>query len=132
MSRSERQGPSMPKIPKPDDESKAFFRAVVPSHPAVTVRPMFGNVSAFVHGNMFMGLFGADLFLRLPDDDRATVQEAGGGPFEPMPGRPMTGYVLVPAAWRDRPEVLGEWIDRSLAWAERLPPKEPKPKTRSR
>jgi TfoX/Sxy family transcriptional regulator of competence genes len=118
----------MPKMPKPDEETKAFFRSVVPDHPDVAVRPMFGNLSAFVHGHMFMGLFGADLFLRLPDDERAEVAAAGGGPFEPMPGRAMTGYVVVPAAWREQPEILTGWIDRSLAWAERLSPKEPKPK----
>src|SRR5438552_7987136 len=87
---------SMPPIPKPDAATKAFFRSVVPDHPAVGVRPMFGNLAAFVNGNMFMGLFGPDLFLRLSDDDQALVQKAGGGSFEPMPGRAMSGYVVVP------------------------------------
>jgi TfoX/Sxy family transcriptional regulator of competence genes len=119
--------PPMPKIPKPDEETKALFESVVPDHPNVTTRPMFGNVSAFVHGNMFMGLFGRDLFLRLSDEDRDAVTAAGGGPFEPMPGRPMRDYVLVPGAWLEQPARLREWADRSLEWAEALPPKERKP-----
>src|SRR5437879_641385 len=42
---------SMPAMPKPDEDTKAFFKEVVPEHPAVLVRPMFGNLAAFVNGN---------------------------------------------------------------------------------
>src|SRR5207249_2191594 len=80
---------AMPKIPKPDEEAKEFFRSVVPEEPDVAIRPMFGNVSGFVNGNMFMGLFGNGLFLRLPDGERDQVMAGGGSSFEPMPGRPM-------------------------------------------
>lgn len=113
----------MPKIPKPDEASKAFFQSIVPDRPDVRVKPMFGNVSAFVNGNMFMGLFGSDLFLRLGEADRDAVTGGGGGPFEPMPGRPMREYVVLPAAWRDDLERIREWVQRSLDWAARLPPK---------
>ena len=122
------KGSSMPKMPKPDEESKEFFRSVVPDHPAVTVRPMFGQLSAFVNGNMFMGLFGTALFVRLPEEEHETILEAGGAPFEPMPGRPMRGYVLLPSVWRDEPGRVHEWVGRSLDRAEELPPKEPKKK----
>ncbi len=63
----------MPKMPRPDEASKAFFHSVVPEGPDVRVRPMFGNLAAFVNGNMFMGLFGSDLFVRLEDADRDSV-----------------------------------------------------------
>src|SRR5919198_1565611 len=114
---------SMPKIPKPAEADKAFFQSLVPERPDVRVKPMFGNVSAFVNGNMFMGLFGSDLFLRLPDEARESLRKAGGGQFEPMPGRPMRGYVILPASWRRQPKRIREWVDRSLAWAQGLPPK---------
>ena len=110
-------------MPKPTDETKAFFESIVPDHPAVTIRPMFGQLSAFVNGNMFMGILGEDVLFRLPDDERAQVIAAGGGPFEPMPGRPMRGYVILPASWRRQPKRIREWVDRSLAWAQGLPPK---------
>jgi TfoX/Sxy family transcriptional regulator of competence genes len=118
----------MPKMPKADEESKEFFRSMVPEHPAVTVRPMFGNLSAFVNGNMFMGVFGTALFVRLPEEDQEAILEAGGALFEPMPGRPMRGYMLLPSVWRDEPERVHEWVSRSLGWAEELPPKEAKKK----
>src|SRR5205814_6154201 len=48
-------------IPKPTETDKEFFRSVVPDDPRVDVKPMFGNLGAFVNGNMFAGLFGASV-----------------------------------------------------------------------
>jgi len=45
-------------IPKPTEEDKEFFLGLIPGDPDVEVKPMFGNLGAFVHGNMFAGLFG--------------------------------------------------------------------------
>ncbi len=46
---------------------------------------MFGNLGAFVHGNMFAGLFGPDVGVRLDDAWREELAAvAGSGPF----GRP--------------------------------------------
>ncbi len=114
------------KLPKPSDEMKDFFESVVPDHPAVTIRPMFGQLSAFVNGNMFMGIFGDDVVVRLPEDDRVEVIAAGGAPFEPMIGRPMREYVMLPGAWREDSDRVRTWAARSLDHAEELPPKEPK------
>jgi TfoX/Sxy family transcriptional regulator of competence genes len=120
--------PEMPKMPKPSEKTKEFFRSVVPDAPDVVVRPMFGNLAAFVNGNMFTGLFGDGLFVRLSEADRSKLEEAGGGPFEPMPGRPMTGYTMLPGPWQRDAKHAGEWIDRSLGFARALPPKQLKPK----
>jgi TfoX/Sxy family transcriptional regulator of competence genes len=116
------------KLPKPTQETKDFLASVVPDHPAVTIRPMFGQLSAFVNGNMFMGIYGDDVLVRLPEEDRQKVFAAGGRVFEPMPGRPMRDYVLLPAAWRDDPKRVREWAARSLDHADELPPKKPKTK----
>jgi len=119
--------PEMPKMPKPGEESKEFFRSVVPDAPDVAVRPMFGNLAAFVNGNLFTGLFGDGLFVRVAPDDAATLASAGGGPFEPMPGRPMAGYTMLPEAWRSDVKRAEQWIDVALAFGRTLPPKQPKP-----
>ena len=119
----------MPPMPKQDPKAKAFFESIVPTdHPGVTVRPMFGNTSAFVNGNMFMGVFGTDLLLRLPDGERSEIESEGGRTFEPIPGRPMTGYVLIPPAWHKQPKRVREWAMRSLSYAGALPAKQPKPR----
>src|SRR5690349_3864813 len=98
---------------------------IVPDGDArVTVRPMFGNTAAFVNGNMFMGLFGDDLFLRLSEDDGAEIMKNNGAsPFEPMKGRPMRGYFLIPKAWRKSPETARSWVTRSLESTGKMPPK---------
>ena len=122
----------MPKMPKLDEQSRAFFESVVPDHPNVQVRPMFGQLSAFVNGNMFMGVFGTDVFVRLPEPEGARLLKAGGRPFEPMKGRAMSGYVVLPEAWQRKRAKVREWAGRSLDWAEELPAKEKKKPGRKR
>jgi len=57
---------------------------------------MFGNLGAFVNGNMFMGLFGPEVGLKLPEAEAHQVVASGGGPFGPAE-RPMTGSVSLSA-----------------------------------
>ena len=85
---------------------------------------MFGQLSAFVNGNMFMGIFGEDVLVRLPEEDREKVLGAGGRVFEPMPGRPMREYVVLPEAWRDDPKRVARVGSTSLDHADELPPEE--------
>ncbi len=54
-------------IPKPSEDDKQFFLGLMPGDPAVEVKPMFGNLGAFVHGNMFAGLFGPAVGVRLDE-----------------------------------------------------------------
>jgi hypothetical protein len=85
---------------------------------------MFGNLGAFVDGNVFMGLFGADIGLKLPEDDRSRLlAEPDAGPFGPTE-RPMPGYVTVPGDWSAA--TAKPWIDTALATARALPAKQPK------
>jgi TfoX/Sxy family transcriptional regulator of competence genes len=89
---------------------------------------MFGNLAAFVNGNMFMGLFGSDVGVRLPETDRMVLLEAeGAGPFGPE-GRPMGEYVSIPAVWRGDPERTAHWSDRALEHVATLPRKAKKPR----
>jgi TfoX/Sxy family transcriptional regulator of competence genes len=109
-------------IPKPTEVDKAYFRSIVPSDPRVDVRPMFGNLGAFVNGNMFMGLFGSDVGVRLdPDQAAALLAVDGAGPFGPAE-RPMGGYVSLPASWRGSDEAAG-WVMRALEHAAAMPEK---------
>src|SRR6266550_1988698 len=115
-------------IPKPSEEDKARFHALVPDDPRVEVKPMFGNVAGFVNGNMFMGLFGADIGVKLDVADRERLlAENGAGPFGPAE-RPMGGYVSLPAAWLTKPTKAGPWVSMALEYVATLPPKKPKPK----
>ncbi|MDQ6613762.1 MAG: TfoX/Sxy family protein [Actinomycetota bacterium] len=88
---------------------------------------MFGFPSVVLGGHMFMGLFEDHLILRLGDDDRAALLGMGGEVFEPMAGRPMKDYVVVPEALVGDTDAMGEWVERSVAYAQSLPPKKSKP-----
>ena len=110
-------------MPKPTDADKEFFRSLVPDDPRVEVKPMFGNLGAFVNGNMFMGLFGADVGVKLPERERDELLALdGAGPFGPAE-RPMGGYAALPAAWRDSRAEAGPWVARALDHVGALPPK---------
>ena len=88
---------------------------------------MFGNISAFVNGNMFAGLFGNDLFLRLSDENRQELlSKKGALLLEPMKGKPMKEYVVIPQSWKNQPDTIRLWLSRSLDWTSKLPPKKTK------
>jgi hypothetical protein len=85
---------------------------------------MFGYPAAFVGGNLATGLFGSGWMVRLGPDEAGRVVAAGEAlPFEPMPGRRMAGYVLLPVAAAADNDAIVDWVSRSLAYAGSLPPK---------
>ena len=100
------------------------FSELVPLDPRVERRKMFGYPAAFVAGNLFMGLHQEALILRLSDNDRESfLKIEGASVFEPMPGRPMREYVVVPSRMVDRETSLAGWIRRSLNYATVIPSK---------
>ena len=114
-------------MPKADENSKSFFMTVVPDDPRVSVRPMFGNLAAFVNGNMFFCLLGDDVAVRLPEEDRGDLlTHEGASQFEPLHGRPMREYITIPSVWQEEPEKLEEWVIRSFSWVSAMPEKQPK------
>jgi len=115
------------KMPKPSEQAKAAFTKLVPGDPAITLKPMFGNLAAFVNGNMFAGLFGEDLFVRLPVPEAQPIMKAGGRPFEPVAGHAMSGYVVVPASWQKKPDAVRAHITHALTLTRAMPAKAKKP-----
>ncbi|HYR04178.1 MAG TPA: TfoX/Sxy family protein [Nitrososphaerales archaeon] len=117
----------MNKIPHSSKESEALLRSLLPAGKEISVRPMFGNLAAFVGGNMSVGLYGEDLFLRLSDSDRAELLENDGAAvFEPMKGRQMKEYIVVPRSWKRDPAKIKPWVTKSFEWSSRLPAKKAK------
>jgi len=102
----------------------ARFEATMAEFPGVSLRKMFGYPAAFAsNGHMSTGLHQDRWIIRLPDNAQAELAAAGGTPFEPMPGRPMRGYLALPPAILNDEEALRRWLDRSLAYTESLPAK---------
>jgi TfoX/Sxy family transcriptional regulator of competence genes len=114
---------AMPKWERSPDELVSDFAAYIGSIADAVTRKMFGYPAAFVNGQMFAGLFADDMILRLSETDRAAfVAQTGATPFEPMPGRAMREYVVVPEEVRASP-ALAHWLEWSARYARSLPPK---------
>lgn len=110
------------KFTKSPPEMVELFEAVVPGPPAVR-RSMFGFPAAFLNGNMFMGLHQDALILRLGTGAEALLKLPGARVFEPMPGRPMREYVVVPPSLYLDHDGLRKWVAQSLEYAASLKPK---------
>jgi TfoX/Sxy family transcriptional regulator of competence genes len=116
------------KFEKADPEAVSMFDAIAPgAEVGVEKRKMFGYPCRFLNGNMFMGLHNNNMILRLSEKDRATFLKVGGKVFEPVPGRVMREYMVVPNEMIKLRDVK-VWIEKSLAFASSLPPKKKKSK----
>ncbi|MFN0125898.1 MAG: TfoX/Sxy family protein [Verrucomicrobiales bacterium] len=103
------------------------FGAALPAHPDLVRKPMFGYPAAFANGNMVCGLFEDSVVVRLGTDGAAEAVAQGKAiQFAPMPGRTMSGYVLVPAAEAEHLDSLAPWLQRALNYTLTLPAKQPK------
>ena len=115
------------KIQRSSKESEALLRSLVPPGKGISLRPMFGNLSAFTGGNMFMGVYGEDFFVRLSDSDRLELlKDQGASIFEPVAGRKMKEYVVVPRAWKGDAAKIRPWVSRAVEWVGKMPAKKPK------
>jgi TfoX/Sxy family transcriptional regulator of competence genes len=113
----------MPAFTRPPAALVETFQRAIGELPDVQPRPMFGYPAAFTRTQMFASLFQDKMILRLSEADRAALARDGARPFEPMPGRPMREYVVVPDAVRASPATLRAWLTKAHAYAASLPPK---------
>ncbi|TMA28557.1 MAG: TfoX/Sxy family protein [Deltaproteobacteria bacterium] len=98
-----------------------------------TPRQMFGYPCAFENGQLFTGLFQDGMFVRLGEAERARLlAEKGAKQFEPMMGRPMREYVVLPPPMLEDEEAVKSWMQRGLEFARSLPPKSPAKKSRKK
>ena len=124
-----RAGEPTVEIPKPSEEDKQFFRSLIATDPEVEIKPMFGNLGAFVHGNMFAGLLGSAVGVRLAEPDASELAAIdGSGPFG-LAGHAMAGYISLPGAWRDDASLAVGWVEKARDHVGSLPPKIKKPKS---
>jgi len=104
----------MDKVPQ---ELKDRFEELAEVVPEADRKLVFGGPAALVGGNMFFGAHATGVFVKLPDDEAAELMGEGGRPFEPMPGRSMGGFVVLPDG------DVTDWVRRSYEYAKTLPPK---------
>jgi TfoX/Sxy family transcriptional regulator of competence genes len=119
--------PAMGKWQPAPPEHIRLFGEMLQAFPLIQIRQMFGYPCAFRQGQMVAGLFQDSFILRLSPEDRVQfLQLDGTRPFEPMPGRPMKEYVVLPERLLAQEEALHRWLEKAFAYAGSLPTKEPK------
>lgn len=110
-------------------EMITLFERVIKTVPGAQVRKMFGYPTAFINGNMFAGLHDNYMIVKLaPDDLKMLMQSHKTHLFEPMPGRPMKEYVVIPPAIINSEPELVEWLGKSFDYVNSFPAKQPKKK----
>jgi len=125
---AEEAGMPMPSFSKSPPELVARFGELAELTGDADRKQMFGYPVCVLRGNMFMGLHEDSLILRLGDADRAEfLARYDSGLFEPMAGRAMKEYVVVPPSLV-YDDAIADWVRRSRAFAEQLPAKKPKQK----
>lgn len=89
---------------------------------------MFGAPVYMVNHNMFVGVHEDHIFIRLSEPDRKKIAASypQAAPFEPMKGRIMKEYMVIPGALYEDTEAFRGWLRRAGEYASSLPPKEQK------
>jgi hypothetical protein len=114
----------MPKWTKAPEALVALFTRTLATIREAEGQRMFGYPAAFIRGQMFTGLFQSSMILRLSPEDRARfLEEFPATLFEPMPGRVMREYVVLPATVLNSSKLLDGWLAKSFQYASSLPPK---------
>jgi TfoX/Sxy family transcriptional regulator of competence genes len=114
--------------PKAPEELQERFETAVAGIDGLEQRQMFGFPAGFIGGNLTTSLHRESWIVRLPDAQRQERLDVGWAAFEPMPGRPMRGYVALPDEVAADPDQARIWVERAAAYVRTLPPKVPKPK----
>jgi len=119
----------MPALTKAPAALVERFDSVASDYPEATRRMTFGYPCLYVGGNMVSGLFRESWHVRLgPAETAELLAIDGAARFEPMPGRPMTGFTLLPPAVVADDAAVRHWLERAIAFGAAMPPKEPKSK----
>ncbi len=114
---------AMPSFTKSPPALVERFGSILERYPDAQQKKMFGYPAAFIGGNMATGLFADHWVVRLPAAEIDAARSAGAGPFEPMAGKPMKGFVVIPPDDVADDARIGEWVERGLATARAMPAK---------
>jgi TfoX/Sxy family transcriptional regulator of competence genes len=116
---------------KSPEEMIELFDGALPDHAEIQRRKMFGYPSGFVNGNLFSGLYSSSMFVRLPERQRNELLSLeGANLLEPMQGRVMREYVVLPQSILRDNAALQDWLERAYQYGLTLPGKATLPKTR--
>ncbi len=95
-------------------------------------KPMFGYPAYFINRNLFIGIFQDKIFARLSDHQLVSlrVKYHSISNLEPMPGRPMKSYYVLPKDLYLNSKAFNSLIKSSADYTRSLAPK-PKKKPKA-
>ena len=112
-------------VPKADPNLAEFVKKSLAGL-NTSYRPMFGCPAWFAEDNMFAGVFGDLINLRLPlgpQQEQLIAAYLGAHLFEPFPGRPTPEYVSIPGRMVQDDRKWQGWVQKSYEHAASLPAK---------
>ena len=114
---------------KPSEELSKFLDERMASFD-VKKKKMFGCPVYFANDNMISGVFENDIFIRLSEQDRKKIISESDEviPFEPVKGRVMKEYVVLPDSLYNDPEKFHELLRSSYEYVISLPVNQKKTK----
>jgi TfoX/Sxy family transcriptional regulator of competence genes len=114
---------------KPSEELSQFLDERMASF-NVKKKKMFGCPVYFANDNMISGVFENDIFIRLSEQERKKISSESDEvmPFEPVKGRIMKEYVVLPDSLYNDPEKFYELLRSSYEYVSTLPSKQKKKK----
>jgi hypothetical protein len=107
-----------------DDELADRMRACLEGEPGLSEKKMFGGLAFLVNGHLAIAASNeGGALLRVDPAESDHLVDTTSAEVAIMRGRPMTGWLRVPAADLATPAAVAPWADRSAAYARSLPPK---------
>lgn len=107
-----------------DQELAARIGDLLAAEPGLEEQPMFGGLAFLIRGNLALAVSGrGDLLVRVGPEASDRLARATEAEVAVMRGRPMTGWLRVPAGSVAGRRQLGRWVQAAAAFTRSLPPK---------
>ena len=98
-------------------------RAAVGRRRGITEKKMFGGLAFMLHGNMWCGVEGRDLVVRVgPEAYDKARRRAHARPMD-FTGKPLRGFIYVSSKGCATSASLRSWLDLAYAYVSKLPRK---------
>lgn len=107
-----------------DEHLAARVREILSDREGVTSKQMFGGIAFMLSGNMACGVIKDDLCLRLGEELGEQALAEPHTRLMDFTGKPMKGFVYVSPEGTERDGDLRRWVERAVAFASTLPPKQ--------
>ena len=99
------------------------IREVLADRKDLTEKKMFGGLSFILGGNMYCGIVGDDLVVRVgPDSHEKSLAKPHARPMD-FTGRSLKGMVYVGPEGQRTDKELTYWLGQGVSFALSLPPK---------